>query len=106
MDVVRFCTLKGKDMWFETGEGSYVLHGAVLHDWRILLAEHSFVEVDRGTLANMRLAKVIDTDLRLLYFDDPPASCFCTVSQSKMRVVPYKYPHLRTFESGYETSFS
>lgn len=101
VEEIRYSTVKGRDLWFYTEQDRYVLHGSMYYDWCMLLSPLGFAEVDRGILANMSLARAFDKEMRMLYFDDPPASSFCTVSRNKMHIIPDNYPHIRVFQSEY-----
>jgi len=50
---------------------------SVLEEWKLLLEGFHFLEVDRGILANMEKAVLLDSDLRILHFRD---GLTCTVS--------------------------
>jgi len=64
---------------------------SVLEEWKLLLEGFHFLEVDRGILANMEKAVLLDSDLRILHFRD---GLTCTVSVRGAKLIKQQYPHI------------
>ena len=83
---------QGKHLIFSTINGEEYQLSAILEEWEILLKNEDFYEVDRGLIANMRLASHVDAKLRLLYF---PSGHSCTVSVRGLQKIKEIYTHIR-----------
>lgn len=81
---------------FVSSSGEEYQLTSVLEEWKVLLEGYNFLEVDRGILANMDKAVCLDTELRILHFQN---GLTCTVSVRGAKWIKQQFPHISIRES-------
>jgi len=92
VEELLFIRVANRELCFYSTLGEYFLH-SFLDDWRILLEDRGFDELDRGALVNMTRISYIHSELRLVHFDTDTATP-CPISQSQLIRVKSEYPHI------------
>lgn len=99
VDDIYFLRVLGKDVHFYSASGLYQLQSA-LEEWRILLEDRNFVELDRGALVNMDKIAFIYADMRQIRFRDSDDEVFCSISSTQLQRVRKLYPHIEIKNKG------
>jgi len=100
IENLLFIRVIGKLLYFYGIHNKEYVLQASLADWRILLRDLEFEEIDRGMIVNIRKISYIYRDLQQVHFGADAEGVFTIISQSNIPRIHRLYPHIPIYMSG------
>mgnify|MGYP001430072637 CR=1 FL=1 len=94
VEDVLFLSVDQASVVFHTHDRQFFLR-STLEDWKIILSDFNFEELDRGVLVHMSKVKAINSEYRIIYFDENLKGVTSTMSASKLKFAIQNYPHIQ-----------